>query len=52
MSALQLEGLVGHGWVVDRCFYRGSVPGVVNATGHLRWVNLGPGEGSTRVVSL
>jgi hypothetical protein len=33
-------------------FYRGSLSSVVNVVGHLQWVSLGPGEGSTRAVSL
>jgi hypothetical protein len=52
MSATQSEGLLGHEWEVDRRLCHGSAPGVVNATGHLWQVGLGPGEGSTRVVSL
>jgi hypothetical protein len=44
--------LVGHEWEADRCFCRGSVPGVVSAVGHLWRVSLGSGEGSTGVVSL
>jgi hypothetical protein len=52
MSALQPKGLVGHEWEVDRRLYRGLVPDVVNAASHLWRVGLGPGEGSTRVVSL
>ena len=39
MSALQLEGLVGHEWEVDRCLYRGLARGVVNVVGHLRQVS-------------
>jgi hypothetical protein len=46
MSALQ------HEWEADRRLYRGSMPGIVNVTGHLWWVDLELGEGSTRVVSL
>jgi hypothetical protein len=52
MSTLQPKGLVGHEWEVDRCLYHGSTPSIVNAASHLQWVSIGPGEGSTRVVSL
>jgi hypothetical protein len=50
MSAVRTEGFVGHEWKADRHPRCGSVPGVVNAAGHLRQVSLGPGTGSTRVV--
>jgi hypothetical protein len=52
MSVLQPEGLIGHEWKADRRLCRGSVPSVVNASGHLCRVSLGPREGSTRVISL
>jgi hypothetical protein len=52
MSALWYEGLIGYEWEVDRRLRCGSMPGTVNVAGHLWWVSLGPGEGSTRVVSL
>jgi hypothetical protein len=52
MIALQSEGLVGHEWKAARRLCRGLTPGIINATCHLCRVSLGPGEGSTRVVSL
>jgi hypothetical protein len=52
MSTPQAEGLTCHEWVADRLFYFGSVSGVVNATGHLWRVSLGPDKESTRVASL
>jgi hypothetical protein len=52
MSVSQPEGLVGHEWEVDRHLCHSLVSNVVNATNHLWWVGLGPGDGSTRVVSL
>jgi hypothetical protein len=52
MSVLHPEKHIGQEWEVDWHLYRSSVPSVVNVVGHLRRVSLGPGEGSTRVVSL
>jgi hypothetical protein len=52
MSALHPDGLVAHEWEEDRRLCHGLVLGVVNATNHLCLVGLGPGERSTRVVSL
>jgi hypothetical protein len=52
MSAMRIEGSVGHDWEADRRSCRGSVPSVVNATGYLRQASLGLDMGSTRVVSL
>jgi hypothetical protein len=52
MSALQPDGIVGHEWEMDQHICHGSMPSVVNVVGHLWQVGLGPGEGSTRVVSI
>jgi hypothetical protein len=52
MSDMRPGGFIGHEWEADRHSRDGSVPGVVNEAGYLRRVNLGPGSGSTRVVSL
>jgi hypothetical protein len=35
MSALRLEGFVGHEWEVDRRLRCGSMPDTDNAAGHL-----------------
>jgi hypothetical protein len=50
MSALQLEGFVGHEGEVDKRPRCGSVPGAVNATSYLRRVSLRSSAGSTLVV--
>lgn len=52
MSDIRSEGFIGQEWEVDRRLRYGSVSGVVNATGYLQRVSLGPGTESTRVVSL
>jgi hypothetical protein len=35
MSALRPEGFVGHEWEADRRLHRGSLPSIVNVSGHL-----------------
>jgi hypothetical protein len=50
MSAMRLDGSVGHEWEADRRPRCGSVPGVVNAAWYLWRVSLGPGARSNRVV--
>jgi hypothetical protein len=35
MSAMHIEGAIGHEWEADRRPRCGSVPGVVNPTSHL-----------------
>jgi hypothetical protein len=50
MSAMRLEGFVGHEWEADR---RTALwLSVVNVTGYLQLVSLGLGVGFTRVVPL
>jgi hypothetical protein len=44
------RGCVGHEWG-GPALYCDLVSGVVNTSGHLRWVSLGPGEEPSRVVS-
>jgi hypothetical protein len=51
MSAMRFEGFVGHEWEADQRPHCGSVSGVINVTNHLWRVSLGPGAGSTQVVS-
>jgi hypothetical protein len=46
-APMQPKGFVGHEWEADLRLHRGSSPHAVNAAGHLRWVGLGPGAGST-----
>jgi hypothetical protein len=46
MSAMRLEGSVGHEWEADKHPLCGPVPSVVNAAGHLWRVSLGLGAGS------
>jgi hypothetical protein len=49
MSAMRLDGSVGHEWEADRRPRYGSVPGVVNAAWYLWRVSPGPGTRSNRV---
>lgn len=52
INAQQSEGFVGHEWKADQHLYRGSTPVIVYVVGQLWRVSIGPGKGSTRVVSL
>ena len=49
MSAMRIEGSVGHDWEADLRPRYGSVPDVINAVSHLWWVSPRLGAGSTRV---